>query len=137
MSFPIASVGKLRTGARVSRRADEFVAGSTVTWFGEFRDPVTGALTGAGGVVFLFRAPDGVEIEIAGGLVSAGVYGATIAPIDVGTWAARLFAGGVQVDERSFVLTASVFDPDAETPVVLVDDDGEYILLDDGLVMEG
>lgn len=137
MSFSIAPIGRLRTGARVSGLQPTLFAGSTVTWFGEFRHPTTGALTAASGVEFLFRAPDGTEVVVPGTLISIGVYGASVAPDDAGLWAVRLYASGAQVDERTFAIEASAFDPDAEDAVVLVDDDGDFILLDDGLVMEG
>lgn len=118
MSLSIAPVGRLRTGERVTAKAGAFVAGSTVTWFGEFRDPVSAALTSPTAVEFQFLSPADVAIAEPGILVSTGVYGASLAFDVAGNWTARLFANGVRLDERVFGVVASAIDPDATLYVV-------------------
>lgn len=135
MSLSIAPVGRLRTGARTSARLDEFIAGGTVSWFGEFRDPVTNALAApAGDVEFLFVLPDGAaELVVAGALVSTGIYRANVTPDVTGTWAVRLYAAGARVDERTFVVLPSVASPDPVTPTLVVTPDGLALLVSSNL----
>ncbi|MBU8544005.1 MULTISPECIES: hypothetical protein [Roseomonadaceae] len=138
MSVSVAPIGRLRTAARVSGLDPQFFVGSTVTWLAEFRDPVTKVLRAApGDVVFVYAAPDGTPLNgLVGQVVSTGVYAASITPDDIGGWFVRIEVLGARIDERAFGVVASSIDLDAEAGPVLVDDDGEYLLLDDGTAME-
>lgn len=138
MSLSVAPVGRLRTGARASALHLSFVAGSAVTWFGEFRDPVSNSLSSASGVEFQFLAPDGTPlIGMGGALVSTGIYGATIAPADAGEWVVRLFASGARVDERRFVVAESSFPAGAIQAVPVVTPGGAFLVLPNGNAIGG
>lgn len=139
MSGSIAPLGRLSVGSDEARRPVSITQGSSVSWFGRFRDPLTDALVSpSAAVTFDFLAPDETVLAgLEGEEVSTGIYVATITPTDAGLWVARLFADGAQIDERTFDVVASAFPDETEDAVVLVDDDGEYILLDDGTAMEG
>ncbi|NKC33506.1 hypothetical protein [Falsiroseomonas selenitidurans] len=135
----MAPIGRLRFAGRVEARDPTIFLGSSVTIYGEFRDPATNALAAAEGVVVRLRPPTdaAVELEVETALVSTGVYAATVEPALAGVWLARLMASGVRYDERQFTVAAGAFAQDPDDAAVLVTDEGEFILLDDGTVMEG
>jgi hypothetical protein len=135
MSVTLAPIGRLRDSARVSSREPKYFKGSAVSWLGEFRDPATGALTSATNVEFVFVTPAGVEVEVAGVLVSTGVYSADITVSTVGNWVVHLRTDGSRVDERAFGVVASATADDPETPTIVVGDDDELtVTVSDDLI---
>lgn len=149
MSISIAPIGKLRITDSVTRRADSVFVGSSVTWFGEFRHPVTGALTSVSLAQFWFLAPepftvivDDEETTVNGIMVNGietqtGVYAATVSPGLTGVWVVRLLANGAQCDERTIAVEGSAFGEIAEGDTVLVDGSGNWLLWPNGLLVQG
>ncbi|MBU8540801.1 hypothetical protein [Falsiroseomonas tokyonensis] len=135
MSISIAPIGRLRTGARVSAMRNEFYLGSTVTWFGEFRDPVTGAASDpTGEVEFDFLWPGAVLPDaIIGAKSATGIFAAPRLLITAGLWTVRLFANGARVDERTFVVEQGAFpEPPPNTGTVRFTDNIRIRLTEDG-----
>lgn len=137
MSESVALVARLRYGARVTSTVPAFVAGSRIVWEVDVRNAQTQALVAVSGLQVSWLSPTGAQITEAMTTVSAGIYRTPdITASDAGEWVIKVSGSGVEIDERRFTVTASAFDDDAEDAVVLVTEDGEIILLDDGSGVE-
>ena len=137
MTESAALVVRLRYGARSTNVAPRYYAGSRVVWEADVRNNQTQELAAASGLSVTWVSPTGAEITEAMTTVSAGVYRTPDLTVsDPGDWFLRVSGSGVAADERRFTVLAGALDPDAEEAVVLVTEDGEVILLDDGSGVE-
>jgi hypothetical protein len=125
----------LRFGARASARVPAVWEGSSVTVWCDVLDVQTRADAAASGVALRWLAPDGQELRM-DAIPDGDAWRGTLALAVAGEWRIRAeVGGGALVAEASLIVAPSAFDPDASATPVLVTDDGEVLVLDDGEAM--